>query len=625
MSIQKLRDSSEGMLSKILIGLIVIVFGLFGFGSITTFLAPVPKVATVNGDDVTQQEMEVAVERNRRLLQARNQQVDEDELRGQVLQNLINRKLLLQAADDLSLFASEAVVDEEIISTEAFQIDGVFNPQQFQMVLGSAGYTPVTYREEMKNDLRLQQMIGGIQSSAFLVENEALRASSLAQQTRDVAFLRMDVEALLDEVDVSEEEIENFYNDNTDRFMTEETVDIRYVELKRSDLMGEVDVSEQDLMDFYEETKSRYAEDERRRVAHILIETNDDVSDEEAKAQVDELYARILDGDSFEAIAEAESDDPGSAAEGGDLGFNGRGVFVDAFEEVAWSLDRNQMSEPVKTEFGYHIIKLLDIEEARVPAFADVRADVEEEYREAEAEGIFVDKSARLSEIAFEALDLQEPANELDLEIKSTGPVGRSVEEGIAANADVMEAAFSADVLIDGNNSRLIEITPNHHVVIRVAEHSPTEVMPLAEVRGEVLDALKRDKAIALAASRAEEAVNMLEEGSITRYVADQFGLKWEVVADAARNGSALDQEISREAFRLPRPPEGSKSVGWAQLSDGDAAVITVTRVQNRPASEIEQEGLGGFQRVLASQQGGYEYSEFRESLRANANISRVN
>ncbi len=625
MSIQKLRDSSEGMLSKILIGLIVVVFALFGFGSITTFLAPVPKVATVNGEDITQQEMELAVERTRRLLQARDQQLDEDQLRTQVLQNLVNRELLLQAAEDLDLYASESVIDEEIVGTEVFQIDGVFDPQQFQMVISGAGYSPLTYREEMKNDLRLQQMVAGIQASSFLSRDDALRASALAQQTRDIAFLRMSVDELMDEVSVSDEEIERYYNNNLDDFMTEETVDLAYLELKRSDLMEAVEVTDDALRDFYEETKARYAQNERRRVAHILVEISDEQDEAAARARINELYQRILDGESFEAVAEAESQDPGSAAQGGDLGFNAQGVFVDEFETVAWNLDRNQMSEPVQTEFGFHIIKLLDIEEARVPAFAEVRDKVEEEYREAEAEGVFVQMSGDLSEIAFEALDLQEPANALGLEIQRTGPVTRNASEGIAANPDVMDAAFSADVLIDGNNSQLIEITPNHHVVVRVAEHSPEEVLPLAEVREDVAAGLRRDKAEDLAAARAQEAVDLLEDGSITRFVADQFGLVWQVSGDTPRNGAAVDNEVVREAFRLPRPPEGQKSVGWAQLSNGDAAVITVTRVENRPVDQIEQEGLGGFQRILAQQQGGYEYAEFRDQLRESANISRVN
>ncbi len=625
MSIQSLRDSSEGIVSKILIGLIIVVFALFGFGSITTFLTPVPKVATVNGEAVTQQDMEIAVERNRRLLLARNQSPDEDALRSQVLQNLISREVLLQAADDLGLHAGEAMLDEQIVSTDVFQIDGAFDAEQFQLVIGSAGYTPMTYREEMRHDLRLQQMVSGIQASSFLLGDEARRISSLGEQTRDVAFLRFDIDELAGEVTPTEAEIQRHYDSNPDQFMTEETVNLEYIEIDRSDLMEEVVVSETELLEYYEETKGRYARDESRRVAHILIEVNDEVTAETALERITEIRQRIVDGESFEAVASEVSDDGGSASEGGDLGFNARGTFVDAFEEVAFELSPNQMSEPVLTEFGYHIIKLLDLEEAHTPEFAEIRAQVEEGYREAEAESVFVDLSARLSEISFEASDLAEPAAALDLEIKETGAVSRSTGEGIAADPQVMGAAFGPDVLLDGNNSRLIEITPNHHVVIRLVDYRPEEIRPLADVREEVISELKRTGAIQMASIRAQLAVDMLESGSITRFVADEFGLVWEVAGDVSRGGPQLDPEINREAFGLPRPPEDLKSVGWAQLSDGDAVVITVTRVNDVPQTDVSEEDVQRLARAFASQQGGYEYSEFNAALRTRADVERVN
>lgn len=625
MSIQSLRDKSEGMLSKILIGLIIIVFGLFGFGSITTFLAPTPKVAEVNGEDISQQSMEMAVERNRRLMMARNQSVDEDELRATTMQNLITRELMLQEAEDQNLQVSEVVIDEEIVATEVFQINGRFDPEQFRLVIGGAGYTPVGYREEMRNDLRLQQMVSGIQNSAFMLPDEAARATALAQQTRDIAFLRIAVDDLMDDVTVEESEVQAYYDANPAEFMTEETVDLAYLELKRAEMKDEVEVSEADLQQYFEETRARYRQEENRRIAHILIETNDDVTTAQAEEQIDAIYERLLDGEDFSELARTLSDDPGSAAEGGDLGFNQPGTFVEAFEEVAYSLDRNQMSEPVETEFGFHIIKVLDIEPASEPVFAEVRDEVEEAFRELQAEEIFVERSARLSEIAFEAVDLQEPAAALDMEIRTTGPVTRSAEGEIAGSEEVMEAAYSPDVLVDGNNSRLIEITPNHHVVVRVREHSPQEIQPLDTVRSEVAETLKREKATALAVSQAKEAVAMLEDGSITRFVADQFGLAWEVVADAGRNQMGIDREIGTEAFRLPRPPEGQKSVGWASLSNGDAAVITVTRVTNKPVDQVATAELESFSRILATQQGGYDFSEFQAELRATADISRVN
>lgn len=627
MSIQTLRDQSEGIVAKILIGLIILVFALFGFGSITTFLAPVPKVATVNGDAITQQEMETAVERNRRLLLAQNRSpadIDEDELRRSVLQNLIDRKLLSLAADDLGLYFGEKEVDEDIVNTPVFQVDGVFNPDQFQLVIRGAGYTPLSYRQEMSTDKKLQQLVSGVQGSSFLTKDEIVYASSLAQQTRDIAFLRIDLEKLIPVVEVTDQEVEQYYTEHPGEFMTEETVDLDYVELKRDDLMQKVAVTEDALRAYFEENKSVYAQEESRRIAHILIETNDKVTDAQAKARIDKIYDRIVAGESFSDVARESSEDPGSARNGGDLGYNSRGTFDKAFEDAAFALQLNQVSKPVKTDFGYHLIKILDIRPAQTPDFASVRDKVEKQYREEKAEEMFVADSGQLSELAFESPDLQEPADALGLEIKTTGYVGRDVKEGIAANSAVMEAAFSPDVLLDGNNSGIIEISPNDHVVIHVRDHKPRELKPLEQVAADVKAQLAEQKATELAESQARDIVDMLESGSITRFVADKYKLKWEVVPAVVRNQPGIDRAILSSAFKLPRPPEGGKSVGYTMLADGDAAVFSVTRVVNKAQDNLHVADLDRMRRALANQRGAYEFREFRDELADEGDVTKT-
>jgi peptidyl-prolyl cis-trans isomerase D len=305
------------------------------------------------------------------------------------------------------------------------------------------------------------------------------------------------------------------------------------------------------------------------------------------------------------------------------LGFSPPGTFVPEFEEVTWDLSLNQLSEPVKTEFGYHLIKLLGLEEASTPTFAEVRNQVEQEFREVEAEEIFVRLSGQLSELAFESADLAGPAAELDLPVKSTGHVGRGAASGIASNPSVIAAAFEPDVLLDGNNSRIIEVNPNHHVVVRVQEHNPRQVKGFDLVQDEVRTKLAREKATELAQARAKEMVAMLEEGALTRYVADQYGLAWTVVGEASRNQAGMDRQVNSTAFSLPRPPADTKSTGYSVLEDGDAAVISVTNVRNKPEDQMIAPELEGLKRVLENQRGASEYREFRNQLAQAGNISR--
>lgn len=626
MVIQKLQDKSQGILAKIIVGLIIVVFALFGFGSITTYLAPVPKVATVDGEDITRQELEVGIERQRRMLISNGiapEDIDEDQLREQAMQSLIERRLLSQAAEELGLYISEKRIDEQIVQTPAFQVDGVFDPQQFQIVIGSAGYTPLAYRDEMRRDMKFQQLNSGIQASAFNTDAAALRAASLADQTRDIAFLRIAVDDLMEEVNVTDEEIREYYESNTNDFRTQETVNLAYLELKRSDLMDEVEVTEAEVRALYEETKHLYTRDEERRVAHILIEADDEASRQEARAKIEEIRERIVNGEEFATLAKEHSEDPGSAEDGGDLGFQPQGTYTEDFEEVAFELEVNELSEPVETEFGYHLIKVLDVEPAETPSFAEVRDEVEIELRETRAEELFVGRSTRLAEIAYESPDLEIPADELDMEIHTTGHVGRDASEGIAANDQVMDAAFSPDLLVDRNNSDVIEITPNHHVVVRVREHKPSEVKPFEQVAEEVRQKLAREKATLLAKNRASEIVDMLESGSITRHVANKFGLEWTVVPEARRNEPALDQEINRAAFSLARPPETGKSVGHTVLAGGDAAVVTVTNVENGDVDDMEGQEIRSIARALAWQQGRSDFEEFRENLARKVDITR--
>ena len=352
MGIQKMRDNSGGIATKIIVGLIIVVFGLFGFGSITTFLSPVAKVATVNGVAISQQEMEIAVQRNRRIILAQSvtpENIDEDALRGDVLKTLINRELLRQETEELDLEFSDSALDAEIIATQVFHQDGVFDPQQFQLVIGSAGFTPTSYRNEMRLDREFNQLNSAISGSSFLTRQGVRRAGSLAQQTRDIAFLRVDVELLLDKVVLAEGEIQAHYEANPLQFVSDETVDIEYVELRCKDLVAEVEFDESELVAFFEDTKDLYSVRESRRVAHILVEINDDVVEEAARESIDGVYARIIDGEDFASLAKEFSNDPGSAEKGGDLSFNEPGTFVEGLEAVVYDLSINEVSQPILT------------------------------------------------------------------------------------------------------------------------------------------------------------------------------------------------------------------------------------------------------------------------------------
>ncbi len=626
MLIQRLRDGSNGILAKIIVGLIIVVFGLFGFGSITTFLAPVPKVATVNGSEITQREMEIAVERRRRIMLAQKvlpEEIDEDELRQDVLDALVLRRVLHQAANNMALHVGDKLLDEQIVETEAFQIDGVFDPDQFRLRLGGAGYTPLLYREEIRTDELLSQMVSGIQASAFLMPGEASRTIALRNQTRDLAWLRIKNADLMAEVSASDDDIAEYYNQHLEDFTTEESVELEYVELKQADLAAKVEITEDDIERHYEDTKDSYAKDESRQVSHILVAISEDRSAAEAKIKIDDILVKLKDGEDFGTLAKEYSDDPGSAANNGDLGFNEPGIFVKPFEDMAYSLDKDQLSEPVLTEFGYHIIKVTDIEAAHTPGLSEIRDQIEEAYRDSIATDEFVILSTRLSELVFENIDLEIPAQETGLTLQTTGTVTRNTDTGLMANADALAAAFSPDVLVDGNNSDVLEINEETHVALRALQHNPGVLRELQEVREKISNILLQEKASVLAEDQAIEIVDVIRGGSLTQYVADQYGLSWEISEAATRNAPDIDAAILEKAFDLPKPTAGTVSIGYTSMSNGDSLVVKVSGVNIEEAADLPESEHAALTRALSGYRGIVDFQVFKDSLLESASLDK--
>ncbi len=432
MSIMSMRERGQGFGTKVIIGLIIIAFAFFGLGSITTFLTPVARVASVNGDDVTASEMEVAVERNRRMLMGQGmtpESLDEDELRANVLQSLITRKLLSQVVDELSLTASDASLDQSLVQTEVFQVNGSFDANQYRLVLASAGYDPVTYREELRLDEALGQLSEAIQGSSFMTDAELLRTTSLSRQTRDVTYITFNARDLETDLEVDPLSVQDYYDDNLDQFFTEETIDVAYVQLAKSDLMDAVDVTPEALQTFYADRIDLYTQDEQRRIAHILIAVSEDQDRDAAMAQIIEIQSELAAGKPFSELAKTFSEDPGSAAAGGDLGIAERGIFVAPFEAAAFELAAaGEISPPIETEFGFHLIQLSELVPAAVTAFDVVAESVEQAYREEAVKEDYIASMSELDEMAFEDSDLEGISDQLGLEIVELRGQNRAVK-----------------------------------------------------------------------------------------------------------------------------------------------------------------------------------------------------
>jgi peptidyl-prolyl cis-trans isomerase D len=620
--LQSIRDNSKGTIAKIIIGLIIVTFALFGVESLVGLASSERAPAEVNGKEISNLDLQRGIEFQRRQLLAQMGEngnpadIDENQLRRRVLQALIDQEVLLQSAESQGLYVSEQLIDQLIVRTPDFQIDGRFDRNQFEAVLRAAGFTPLMYRELLRKEQLIAQERNAFQLSAFATEQQVDRLLKLDRQTRDLAWARLSLDKFLQQAEVSEAEIEARYQAQQERFMTEPQVVLSYVELKQSDFFAPDRVSLADIEFAYQQELLRFEAAEERAASHILF-------DEDALELAEKVRQRIIEGElDFAQAAREFSQDPGSADQGGELGYNTRGVFTGPFEDTLFAMQPGELSEPVRTEFGYHLIQLTDIRSSEPPALEALEPELRRELAQARAEAEYVAALERLADLSFSSADLDVPAEELGLEIRQTEPFSqRGTATGLASNPRVLRAAFSDELLQEGLNSAPIELDRETAVVVRVKEQIPARQRTLDEVRNELEAELRREQAEAALQARLQQLLAALESGEPLADIAPD--LSWTEVTMVEREQAGMPLEVNRKAFELPRPQQGAASFAAVRLRGGDQALLRVTAVHEPELSGIEPEIKRQVADFLATLNGQLDYQLHVEALFDAAEIKR--
>ncbi|WP_254277672.1 SurA N-terminal domain-containing protein [Halomonas sp. 3H] len=574
--LQSIRDRSRSWGAKIIIGAVVVTMALFGVESLVgLFGGGGDDIAKVNGEPITRQQLELEVQRAIRSGQVPPEQ--ERALRAQMLDQLITDRLLTQYAEEGGLHLSEEQLDQIIVSLPEFQDqDGRFDSELFRNRLASAGYTPVAFREELRVDMKRQQLQQGLAFSDFTLPSEQEALAALQRQTRSFRHHTLGADDLEAEVQASEEALQRYYEANADSYRRPEQVRLEYVIIDRQAMAEEVEIDESALRDAWQE-RTRDAD---RRISHIMLTFNGDRSRDEAVAELEAVRARLDDGESFAELAAEVSDDAVSAEQGGDLGVISPGFFGDAFDDAAFSLDEGQVSDVVETENGLHLLQVTGLE--REP-FEDMRDELRRELAVSRVSSEFNERVQRLIDESFAADDLQSVADDIGLELQTSDWVSRDGADGVLSEPGVMSQAFSADVMEEGFNSEVIELDNDRRMVLRVADHRDATTLPLEEVRerveASVEASLRRDALVALAAERVEA----LRAG-------ESLDIEWQQAEGVARQQSrGLSNALVEAAFRLPAP-EGDAPV-YGHAVDGDEVVlIALERVEEGEIdAQVEQ------------------------------------
>lgn len=621
--LQNIRDNSQGWIAKTIIGAIILLMALTGFDAIFKATTHSNDAAKVNGEEISQNELSQAVDMQRRqLMQQLGKDfdaslLDEKMLRESALKGLIDRKLLLQGAEQSKFAFSEAALDQVILQTPEFQVDGKFSSDRFDQVIRSLGYSRMQFRQMLAQEMLIGQLRAGIGGSGFVTDAEVLAFARLEKQTRDFATLNIKADPAA--VKLTDDEVKAYYDEHAKEFMTPDQVVIDYLELKKASFFDQVAVKDEDLQAAYQKEIANLSE--QRRAAHILIEVNDKTTDAQAKAKIEEVQARLAKGEKFEALAKEFSQDPGSANNGGDLGFAGPGVYDPAFEKALYSLAKDQVSEPVRTDFGYHLIKLLGVEAPEVPTLASLKDKLTRELKAAQVEQRFVEATKQLEDSAFEASDLAQPAADLKLTVHTSKPFGREGGEGVAANRAVVTAAFSTEVIDEGANSTAIELDPETVIVLRAKEHLKPAQLPLESVSAAIRTQLTKEHASAAAKTKAEKLIADLRDGKAALDKAVD-GQNWKTTEAATRGQEGVDPAVLQALFRMPKPAAKDKpTFSNVTLPDGSLMIVRLNGV-NEAAAPTEEE-KAQYRRFLASREGQQDFAAYRKQLEAQAEIKR--
>jgi len=628
--LQDMRKSAQGTVAKIVVGFIIVIFALFGVESIVGSIGGEPEVASVNGEGITESSFTRALEGKRRqILSQMGERVDPDLideglLRSSVLEGMIQEEILKQDADDKGLFVSVDAVDSYIRGIEQFKVDGVFDGERLQVILRNAGLTLNSYRESLRSQFVLNQSRSALIASAFVLKDERNEIIELDRQARSFGVATVLQADYLDAITVSDDEINAYYQENKASYKKPKNVDVSFIEIQRSDLSKEIEVSDEELLKLYESDKAEFEGDEERQAAHILIKIDDNTQEEQALEKITAIEARLKAGEEFSVLAAELSEDEGSAKEGGDLGRSGRGVYVSDFEAALFSLKEGETTAPVKTEFGYHLIKLLSVQQAEIPSYEEMSGVLSKRLRDQRVAQLYAEKTESLADISYAASDLSEPADELGLDVKQLAGVSEQSTHKVFSNIKVQRMLFSDELVKDQNNSEIIEIDDGYSVVFRVNTLHKESVLALEDVKLQVERVLKVQKTAEFAESVGGAFVARVKSGEEAKAVSADMGLNWQEHVDVKRDAINVGRELVTKVFTLAKSETGSENVVGFNTSGGDYSVVILHGVKEGDPKETSSIEVQSISSMLGDSLGAGDYRNYQDVMVRKAQIERI-
>ncbi|MEP7185480.1 MAG: SurA N-terminal domain-containing protein [Rhodanobacter sp.] len=632
--LQAMRNKMHGWPSIIVLGVAVLAMSLFGMESYFTS-GNDTFVAKVGKREISQNDFQNRINQLRQ--QASEQQGDSFDAsifekaatKQRILDGMIDEQLLLQANTKWGMRVSDQAVRDYIAAVPAFQVNGEFDGAAYSAYLASQRKTSSMFEDEIRSSLSAQILPNAINDSTIVSDEQVNQFLSLLTQRRDLRYVVLPQPKLVDD-QVTDAQIQTWYKAHQADYMNPEQVSVKYLEVNGPDLPLQAAPSEDDLKKRYADEKQRFVQPDQRLVSHILINVPANATPEQQKAALGkaEKIAAQANPSDFAKLATADSQDLGSKRQGGDLGWLEKGVTNPAFDSAMFALKKDEISKPVLSSDGYHIIWLRDIRSGESKPFKEVRDQLVQEASSSERDRRYNDVAGKMSDSTYQNPTSLEPASvALKLPIKSTGLFSRKGGQGIAANPKMIAAAFSDDVLVQGNNSGLVDLGNNHSAVIHVDKHVQAAPRPLAEVHDEVKRKIEDERIAKAAEKQADAALARLRGGDKISDVATSLGASVTDSKEAVRGGgpsagTPVPEALLKKAFLLPHPASADKpQFAAVDMNDGSFSLLELDKVQSGDLSKVSPQQMQGLLQQMAQAYGTESTRELLDTLKFKAEI----
>lgn len=632
--LQAIRNKMHGWPSIILLGICVLAMSLFGMESYFTSRSDT-FVAKVGKREISQNDFQSRINQLRQQESAQqgdhydSSMFEKPEVKQQILDAMVDQQLLLQANDDWGMRVSDQAVRDYIATVPAFQLNNQFDPTTYRTWLEGQRKTPDAFQDEIRGSLAGQLVPDAINDSAIVTDASVDRFLSLISQRRDVRYFVLPQAKLADSA-VTDAQLDAYYKAHQAAYMQPEQVSVKYLEVDSADIKPDAAPSEDDLKKRYDDEKQRFVQPDQRLVSHILINVPANATPDQQKAalaKADKIAAQVTAAN-FAALAKQDSDDLGSKIQGGDLGWLQKGVTNAPFEAAMFALQKGQISKPVLSADGYHIIYLRDSRSGESKPFSEVRDQLVKELSTGGKERKYNEIAGKLSDNTYQNPSSLEPAAAaMGLALKTTPLFSRSNGVGLAANPKFVAAAFGDDVLVQGNNSSLIDLGNSHSVVLHIDKHVAAAVRPLADVRADVQKKILGDRALAAGKVEAEAMLARLRKGDAMAAVAASSGATVKTAAGIVRSQQpgapavTLPPALLKEAFLLGHPLADKPEFAAVDMQDGTYALLGLDKVQDGDVSKVAPEERDALRQQMAQAYGSETTRELIEQLRAKAKI----